>query len=339
LGLPTHVERATADPALFGLFPAIAKQGWAMDAAFLARLREELYNATVVGRIDCHPHLRILRVRPDAGVFSFKPGQYVTLGMGLFEPRIHGAPPEEMKTGQERNLIRRAYSLSHPILAEDTGHLLSPDQVEFLEFYVTLVDSGNPSKVLPGLTPRLWLLEYGDRLYCAPRPSGHYTLDPVGPNDNLLFAATGTGEAPHNAMIWDLLRRGHRGRIVSAVCVRRRQDLAYREKHEALERRFSNYRYLTLTTREPTDAGRKVYLQEFVCSGRLEAEVGWRLDPQRTHAFLCGNPAMIGAPRTREGQRVYPEPLGMVEVLEARGFRADSRRHQVAGNIHFEEYW
>jgi ferredoxin--NADP+ reductase len=310
-----------------------------MDANLLAGLRRELYNATVVEQIECSRHLRIVRVRPDAGVFSFKPGQYVTLGMGQWEPRVEGAPPEEVKPGQERKLVRRAYSLSHPILEDGTGDLLPADWAEYLELYVTLVDSANPSKVIPGLTPRLWLLGVDDRLYAAHHPTGNYTLDPVGPNDDVFFAATGTGEAPHNAMIWDLLRRGHRGRIVSVVCARYRQDLAYRERHEALQRRFPNYRYLTLTTREPDDALRKVYIQDFVLCGRLEREIGWALDPARTHAFLCGNPAMIGVPRTREGRRVFPEPRGVVEVLEARGFRADSRRHQVAGNIHFEEYW
>ena len=41
----------------------------------------------------------------------------------------------------------------------------------------------------------------------------------------MLFLATGTGEAPHNYMLWELLRRGHTGRILSACCVRYRRDL------------------------------------------------------------------------------------------------------------------
>jgi ferredoxin/flavodoxin---NADP+ reductase len=37
------------------------------------------------------------------------------------------------------------------------------------------------------------------------------------------------------------------------------------------------------------------------------------------------------------GDDRYPQPKGMVEVLETRGFRADEP-HQ-PGNIHFEKYW
>ena len=58
--------------------------------------------------------------------------------------------------------------------------------------------------------------------------TGNFTLDPVKPEDAVIFLATGTGEAPHNYMLWELLRRGHRGRILSACCVRYRRDLGYR---------------------------------------------------------------------------------------------------------------
>jgi len=52
---------------------------------------------------------------------------------------------------------------------------------------------------------------------------------------------------------------------------------------------------------------------------------------------LCGNPAMIGSPEEVDGNTVFPEPAGVVELLMAQGFTLD--RRNVPGNIHFEEYW
>src|SRR5690606_14111058 len=93
----------------------------------------------------------------------------------------------------------------------------------------------------------------GSRIYVGPRIVGRYTLAPVrDPEATVVFLATGTGEAPHNAMITELLRKGHHGPIVSVVCVRYRADLAYLEKHRRLEERFPNYHYMPLVTASPT---------------------------------------------------------------------------------------
>jgi ferredoxin--NADP+ reductase len=302
-------------------------------------LRDQHYNATLVATIDLNKYLRCFRVRPDHGVFDFKPGQYITLGLGYWEPRVEGAPAEQLKEGQEQRLCRRAYSISHPVLDDATGDLVASEKLDCLEFYITLIDQANQPNLSPGLTPRLWLLRPGDRLHAGEKPTGHYSLDSVRDGDDVVLAATGTGEAPHNAMVWELLRRGHQGRLASVVGARYKADLGYRAQHEALARRYPRYRYFPLTTREPENAGRKMYLQHFIGEGHLERELGWSLDPERTHVFLCGNPAMIGIPRVVDGERRYPSPQGLVEVLEKRGFRADSRRDHFVGNVHFEEYW
>jgi len=142
-------------------------------------------------------------------------------------------------------------------------------------------------------------------------------------------------------MLWELLRRGHRGAIVSACCVRYARDLAYLPTHEELMRRHPNYAYLSLTTREAGQGGRKVYIQDLITSGQLEERLRGPLDPARTHVFLCGNPKMIGVPEKDKetGARVYPQPPGVIELLEQRGFRADQANIKFKGNIHFEEYW
>jgi ferredoxin--NADP+ reductase len=248
---------------------------------------------------------------------------------------VPGCQEETLKRGDEQKLVRRSYSISCPIL-DAGGRLLTP--AGWLEFYIVLVcEAENP----PGLTPRLFHLREGDRLHLGEKITGQFTLDPVRPGDTVLFLSTGTGEAPHNYMPWELLRRGHAGRILAACCVRYGRDLAYLAEHQELMRRYPNYTYLSLTTREPDTVGGKLYIQDLITGGRLEERLGQALDPARTHVFRCGNPKMIGVrvKATVTGVRTYPTPTGVIEVLERRGFRADQAQPRVAGNIHFEEYW
>ena len=50
---------------------------------------------------------------------------------------------------------------------------------------------------------------------------------------------------------------------------------------------------------------------------------------------------MIGTPIKDKvtGARTYPTPVGVIELLEKRGFRIDEHQLKMPGNIHFEEYW
>jgi ferredoxin--NADP+ reductase len=305
----------------------------------IADLRQKRYNATLVWLRKTHSDLAIMRVRPDFRRPVHKPGQYSTLGLGYWEPRAPGCQDETVVDTNQDKLVRRAYSISSSVLQDD-GRLLELDKTDWLEFYIVLVRESEKEKP-PALTPRLFMLQEGDRLFLGEKIAGHFTLDPVKPGDAVVFLATGTGEAPHNYMLWELLRRGHTGRLLSACCVRYRRDLAYVAIHEELMRRYPNYTYLTLTTREAETVQHKVYIQDLITSGQLEERLGQPLDPARTHVYLCGNPKMIGVPQKDRatGQMVYPNPLGVIEILEQRGFRTDQPAAKVAGNIHFEEYW
>jgi ferredoxin--NADP+ reductase len=310
-----------------------------MTAAECAELRKKHYNATVAAIRRAHEDLIAVRIRPDFPVPPHKPGQYSTIGLGAWEPRVEGCQPETLKPGEEQKLIRRAYSISCPIL-DDTGGLLDRDQVNWLEFYIVLVRESDKEKP-PALTPRLFMLKEGDRLFLGDKITGHFTLDPVKATDNVVFLSTGTGEAPHNYMLWDLLRREHEGRILAACCVRYRRDLAYLAVHQELMRRYPRYTYLSLTTREADRVGHKVYIQDLITSGQLEERLGDLLDSARTHVFLCGNPKMIGVPTVdrASGTVTYPQPPGVVEILTARQFHIDQPSVKLKGTIHFEEYW
>lgn len=300
-------------------------------------LRAKNYNATVAFLHKANEDLMMVRVRPDHAVPDHKPGQYSTLGLGGWEPRYPGCQPENPKPGDEKKLIRRAYSISHPVLNE-RAELWAP-QHEWLEFYIVLVRESD--KGPPALTPRLFMLKEGDRVFLGEKIAGHFTLDPVQPDDAVVFLSTGTGEAPHNYMLWELLRRGHQGPILAACCVRYRRDLGYSEMHHELMRRHPGYKYLSLTTREASTVLHKVYIQDLITSGQLEEQLGRPLDPERTHVYLCGNPKMIGVATIDKatGHTVFPQPLGVVEILTKRGFQVDQPSVKLKGNIHFEEYW
>lgn len=307
----------------------------------VAELRRKRYNAAVVSLQKPNPDLMIVRIRPDFPRPVHRAGQYTTLGMGMWEPRFPGCQEEIRKPGDETKLIRRAYSIGCSVL-DDDGRLLDIAATDWLEFYIVLVrETDNPEKA-PGLTPRLFMLRDGDRLQLGERITGHFTLEGTKPDDAIVFLSTGTGEAPHNYMLQELLSTGHRGRIVSVCCVRYLRDLGYLPIHERLQSMAPNYAYVPLTTREAVNAGQKVYIQDLISSGQLEEILGRPLDPATTHVYLCGNPAMIGIPVAgpEGGEPQYPKPLGVIEILESRfGFQRDVPAKKFRGNIHSEEYW
>lgn len=351
LGLPTSgddgapvLQAATVLPELVKIFPhlkleepkPVAEQdgdgrGF---ASVIEELRKEHYNATITYFEPTHSDLWVLGVKPDHGDIHHLPGQYASLGLGNWEDRIDDAEDPGLNDRWDK-LVRRSYSISHRIFDEH-GYLAQERDITELEFYIVLVPPTDDN--IPGLTPRLALKRPGDRIYLGPKVAGRYTLAPVtDPYGTVVFFATGTGEAPHNAMVVELLRKGHMGPIVSAVTVRQMTDLGYLEKNRELERRYANFHYLPLPTREPDVPKR--YIQDLINDDVFEKEFGVPLDPAATHVFMCGNPAMIGLPKEDEenGELTYPKPTGVVEILTERGFTLDHRKTK--GNLHYEEYW
>jgi ferredoxin/flavodoxin---NADP+ reductase len=288
------------------------------------------YNATLILVDRIYDGLAIFRMVIDGEPLRFDAGQYTVLGLHESEPRnsVVAVP-----------LIRRAYSFSCSML-DAQGNVRPPGDFPYLEFYIALVPQHGDK---PTFTPRLFPLSAGDRLFVGRSPKGDYTLRGVVPTDNVVFIGTGTGEAPHNAMLASLLSNGHQGRVIVATCARYAIDLAYLDVHRQLERRYANYRYLPLATREepPLDSAGVVYgrrLQAYFSNGDLERDADLRLDPAHTHIFLCGNPGMIGLPqRIAGGGWQFPDEPGMAELLSARGFVLDSPRAR--GDIHVERYW
>lgn len=267
-------------------------------------------NATMTARSDLHHGLLILRVRPDAPPPPFKAGQYAVLGLPAAAPRTPLADPDppapEGAAAAPDKLIKRAYSISS-----------SSRQGEYLEFFVALVRSGS-------LTPRLFALKEGDRLWLGPKIVGMFTLEEAPKASDVLLIATGTGLAPYISMLrsgYDFAAR----RTVVIHAARNSWDLGYRQELEALAARWPTFHYLTIISdphREPSWTGPVGLVYEFFNNGTVERLFGRAVAPENTAAFLCGNPLMIG---------------GMLEMLQGRGFRKHSRREP--GQIFVEEFW
>jgi ferredoxin--NADP+ reductase len=264
------------------------------------------YNATVIGREEINPQLLVVRVQADGTLFDFKPGQFAVLGLLGSEPRVPEAAAEESAPAPDK-IIRRAYSIAS-----------SSVERRYLEFYLALVTSGE-------LTPRLFALRPGSRLFLGPKASGVFTLDRVPPGKAIVLIATGTGLAPYISMLRTMLVSETQRRFVVLHGARYGWDLGYRGELESLARLRPNFTYVPSITRpeqDPIFNGHTGRIQALLEKGVLEKESGVALDPAQVDAFLCGNPDMIKAVKV---------------ILEAKGFNSDHPGKP--GTVHVEEYW
>jgi ferredoxin--NADP+ reductase len=264
-------------------------------------------NATLIGRVDITPQLVILRIRPDGGVGDFTPGQYVLLGLPRSAPRIPEATEEEAPSTPDGKLIRRAYSISSGSLERDC-----------LEFYVSLVTNGE-------LTPRLFALKDGDRVFVGPKAKGLFTINAAPPDTNILMVATGTGLAPYISMLRTNVLENKGRKIAVLQGASYSWDLGYRGELEGLAASQSNFAYVPVISRpsaDPSWQGRTGRLPTWLENPDLTEACGFSLSDQRPHIFLCGNPGMID-----EAER----------VLTAQGHVVNERGN--VGNIHREKYW
>ncbi len=303
------------------------------------KFRTEKYNASVVSIKRTHDDLAVFRVQPDGDKATYEPGQYTTLGLYGFEGRLEGTQKEEPKPEFD-TFVQRAYSISHRILDDETEELVEAGNDDFFEFYIVLVRDNGEGNPAPGLTPRLFEMKEGSRIHIGKKAVGHYTLHHVNDSTKtIVLGGTGTGEAPHMAMIAKLLSNDYKGDIVCLEVCRSSADFGYIETHKKLMAEYPNYKYIGLATRDP-EVKEKVYIQDYISKGMLDDLLGYKPTPESSQWYFCGNPKMLGVPvKDKEtGEESYPKPLGVIEVLEGMGHRSD-RGVKNPGNIHYEEYW
>jgi len=265
-------------------------------------------NAIVAQRIEVTPSLIKLRVIPDGWELpDFTPGQYSALGLPMTAPRHEIAEAESHPPANPTRMIKRAYSVASSSVAK-----------EYLEYYVGLVRTGS-------LSPRLFALKDGDRLFISPKFKGLFTLSDISEEFNVALFATGTGVAPYMSMIRTELTQGLKRRfaVVHGACHSR--DLGYHDELKALSlmsKEFDYFPILSHAHEEPIPwKGHEGFVQKLWTEKIIEETWGIKPSADNTHVFLCGNPLMIDA---------------MVEILQGDGFVKHTRR--VPGQIHVEEF-
>jgi len=238
-------------------------------------MAESKYNATVVSKILVSPDLMILRVTTDDPRAEFVAGQYTTLGLYGFEPRSENSEDEFIPSKPDK-LIQRAYSIAS-----------ARTEIQQFEFYVSQVKTGQ-------LTPRLFHLDVGDRVFVGRRIVGVFKLSDAPPDADLVMIATGTGITPYISFLRSHVTERPQSKMVVIQGATHQGDLGYFSELSFLDRAFTNFHYIpTLTDADETWPGYRMWIEEMLEAGILEKETGVLCDPDKTHFYLCGNPAMV----------------------------------------------
>ena len=221
------------------------------------------YVAKVLERKDLSEDLWLIRVDPG-GPFSFKAGQYATLGVD-----------------HDGKRIERAYSI------------VSSPYEDGLEFFIELVPQGE-------LTPHLYKLHVGDTMLCRKISKGRFTLDLKSGRTNHLLLATVTGLAPFVSYVRTLHKDWKSGSAEmpgghKLFCIQggsRSWEFGYREEMEKIAEEVPWFEYITTISRPWEDA------QWSGQTGRVDDLVRhyttqWGLKPAETTGYLCGHPNMV----------------------------------------------
>ena len=252
--------------------------------------------------------------RPDG--FKFTAGQFVRLG-------IHGKDLQYFAQNYETKLIT-SETQDKPIDLD--GYVFRAYSVasspydEFIEFFSVVIPEGE-------FTSKVNHIQVGDSLLLNTTPFGYLTLAryqlPL-PND-LWLLATGTGLAPFLSILKTIDVWQQYQRIILVYSARTSQELAYQAEIGSIKSIYGDngaaFVFLPIVTREADYTGEKARVPNLILSGKLTQLVGQKLDKERSHVMLCGNPQMVEDTK---------------EALKSLGLTMNRRGE---GNIAVENYW
>ena len=262
--------------------------------------------------------------RPDG--FKFTAGQFVRLG-------IHGKDLQYFTNNHETKLITSETQGHETQGYEKQGQPIDLDGYvfraysiasspydEFIEFFSVVIPQGE-------FTSKVNHIQVGDSLLLNTTPFGYLTLAryqlPL-PND-LWLLATGTGLAPFLSILKTIDVWQQYQRIILVYSARTSQELAYQAEIGSIKSIYGDngaaFVFLPIVTREADYAGEKARIPNLILSGKLTELVGQKLDKERSHVMLCGNPQMVEDTK---------------EALKSIGLTMNRRGE---GNIAVENYW
>ena len=220
-----------------------------------------LPKARLVARRDLTDDLMVIKLEPEME-FSFKAGQYCTLGSGDIE---------------------RAYSIA------------SGPHEPNLEIFVELVPPPEGA-----LTPIMWRLGVGDSMSIRPRAKGIFTMDER--YNQHLMVATVTGVAPFVSTIRSYFHRrarGHKFHVLQGASYQ--EEFAYREELEDLATRYPETVVYVPTVSRPAEEKNAGWRGVTGRANAIVSEhvEKYGLDPQSVLVYACGHPGMIEDVNTR----------------------------------------
>ena len=216
----------------------------------------QLPRARIVKRQDFTDDLFIIWL--ETGVpFTFKPGQYITIGAGGIE---------------------RPYSI------------VSAPYEPLVELFVEYVLPEHGGK----LTPLLWAQHVGDEVSMRPKPKGIFTFEPQY-RDHLMVG-TVTGVAPYLSIIRQYLqdgREGHRFFVMEGASYQ--NEFIYDQELGELAQRHPEWVQFVPTVSRPQEEGNASWQGRGGRVNALVEEYleTWGLKKDETLVYLCGNPGMI----------------------------------------------
>jgi len=234
------------------------------------------YNAVVSGKILINPDLMILRIKTDTPRNMFEAGQFTALGLLASEQRAPNSVmrPETLREGM---IIKRPYSIA------SANH-----ETQNFEFYISHVKSGQ-------LTPRLFNLAQGSRLWIDNKILGVFKLNDTPKDMNIVMIATGTGLAPYISYLRSHIKDNQSIKMLVIHGASYTWDLGYFGELQFMDSLFSNFYYhpTLLEAKPETWTGLTGLIEKHIKEGKLLKEAGIEINPEKTHFFLCGNPKMI----------------------------------------------
>ena len=215
----------------------------------------KLPRANLVARRDVTDDLMVIELQPELE-FSYKAGQYCTLGLGAVE---------------------RAYSI------------VSAPHEPHVEVFVELVPL--PDGVL---TPLMWQLNVGDSMSIRPRAKGIFTMDER--YHHHLMVATVTGIAPFMSTLRNYIYLGAQGHKFYVLQGASYQDeFTYKEELESLAGNYPDTVIYVPTVSRPTEEKNAAWVGVTGRANSIVEEYvdKFGMAPQDAIVYACGHPGMI----------------------------------------------
>lgn len=222
---------------------------------------DKFYRAKILKRADFAEDLWMIRVDPG-GPFSFKPGQYATLGVQTPEKRIE-----------------RAYSI-----------VSSPLEKE-IEFFFELVPQGE-------LTPKLYQLQVGDEMLMRKSSKGLFTLDQRSGRTKHFLVCTVTGVAPFVSYVRTLYQQWKEGsfkgehQLFILNGASRSWEFGYCDELAKFAAEVPWLKYVPTVSRPWQDEKWTGEMGRVDDVMRKYSDL-WELDGTNSVGYLCGHPDMI----------------------------------------------